>query len=86
MRLSMSKSITREIRHNMAISSYDCSFVNLKDNFTKFGEVVQNRVNCRGQNDFSPGGTFRGNFTLLSEFVQFYNQEISSREVNFMYT
>ena len=74
MRLSMSKSITREIRHNTAMSSYDCSFVNLKDIFMKFGEVVQNRVKRQGQNDFSPGGTHRGNFTLLSNFGQFENQ------------
>ena len=70
----MSKSITREIRHNTALSSYDCSFVNLKDKFKKFWKEVPTGVNRRGQNDFSPGGTHRGNFTLLSNFGQFENQ------------
>ena len=46
----------------------------MKDNLMKFGELVENRVNRQGQNYFSPGGTFRGNFTLLSRNGQFWNQ------------
>ena len=54
----------------------DRSFVNLKDNFMKFEVVVQNRVQRRCQNDFSPGGTHRGHFTILTGFGQFLTLEI----------
>ena len=43
----------------------------MKDNLTKFGELVENRVNRQDQNYFSPGGTFGGNFTLLTKLANF---------------
>ena len=49
----------------------DRSFVNLKDNFMKFGVEVQNRVERQCQNDFSPGGPLRGDFSTLTGFGQF---------------
>ena len=52
-------------------SSYACDFVNLRDNFMKFGESVQKRVERRCQNEFSPGGTLRGDFSTLTDFSQF---------------
>ena len=55
-------------------ASYDRSFVNLKDNFIKFGVEVPVSTNCQGQNYFSPGGAHGGKFTILTKFSQFQRQ------------
>ena len=50
------------------------SSVNLKDNFMKFQENLHRGLSRQDQKHFSPGGTLGGQFTLLSEVGQFYNQ------------
>ena len=38
----------------------------------KFGEIVQNRVDHRVQNDFSPGGTLSGDFLTMTDLGQIW--------------
>ena len=47
----------------------------MKDNFMKIWVEVENRVERQCQNDFSPGGTHRGDFTVLTGFGQLLTLE-----------
>ena len=48
----------------------------------KLGEDIQNRMNSRGQNDFSPGGTHRVLFhrigTISTEFDPFRKSNVNN--------
>ena len=48
------------VRGTQTVICCDCGYVNLEDNFMKFTKQVLEGVNCRGQKDFSPGGTHGG--------------------------
>ena len=52
-------------------ASSACIFVNLRNNFMKFGEGVQNHLRHRVKNAFSTGGTIRGisrHWKILANF------------------
>ena len=65
------ESITRESRHNLTVLENACIFVSWWIIFMIFWTKVQKRVHCQCQEDFSPGSTFGGIFTMLKDLANF---------------